>query len=133
MSTTELLNIITAAVVIASPLLTSVFTHTNMTSRTKNTIAMIVSLAIAVGYEALSGGISDWTSIAYAFPVVYGLQQAVYNTLLKTAATTIEANVGVVSKTTGSSAVQSEAVTTTAVDGSEVVLAVPVNETPAKG
>jgi hypothetical protein len=132
MDTSVLLNIITAAVVIASPLLTSVFTHTGMTSRTKNTVAMIVSLAIAVGYELFTGGISDWTNVVYAFPIVYGLQQAVYNTLLKAVATNIEANVGVVSKTTGSG-VQSEAVTTTAADGSEVVLAVPVNETPAKG
>ena len=132
MDTNALLNIVTAAVVVASPLLTSVFTHTGMTSRTKNTVAMIVSLVIAVVYEVVTGGITDWTNILYAFPVVYGLQQAVYNTLLRAVATNIEANVGVVSKTVGSG-VQAEAVTTKAADGSEVVLAVPAQETPAKG
>lgn len=131
MDTNALLNIVTAAVVVASPLLTSVFTHTGMTSRTKNTIAMFVSLIIAVAYEVVTGGISDWTNILYAFPVVYGLQQAVYNTLLKAVATNVEANVGVVSKTVGSG-VPAEAVTTKAADGSEVVLAVPATETPAK-
>lgn len=128
MDTNALLNIVTAAVVVASPLLTSVFTHTGMTSRTKNTIAMIVSLVIAVVYEVVTGGISDWTNILYAFPVVYGLQQAVYNTLLKAVATNVEANVGVTVK----SEAPSVAVTKRAEDGSEVVVAEPVAETPAK-
>lgn len=129
MDTNALLNIVTAAIVVLSPLLTSVFTHTGMTSRTKNTIAMAVSLVIAVAYEAVTGGISDWTNILYAFPVVYGLQQAVYNTLLKAIATNVEATVGVTGKDGGAV----EAVTTKAADGSEVVLAQPVEETPARG
>lgn len=132
MDTNSLLNLITAALVVASPLLTSVFTHTAMTSRTKNTVAMIVSLAIAVAYEVLTGGITDWTNIPFAFSVVYGLQQAVYNTLLRALATNVEANFGVTAKgseTVGPTDVQ----TLRAVDGSEVVLAVPVEETPAKG
>lgn len=129
MDTTALLNVVTAAVVVASPLLTSLFTHTGMSSRTKNTIAMVVSLVIAVVYEVVTGGISDWTNILYAFPVVYGLQQAVYNTLLKAAATNVEATVGV----TGKNSVPVQAVTTNAADGSEVVEAQPVEETPAKG
>lgn len=95
MDTGTLLNIVTAAVVTVSPLLTSVFTHTGMTSRTKNTVAMIVSLAIAVAYEVVTGGITDWTNVLIAFPVVYGLQQAVYNTLLRAVADHVEASVGV--------------------------------------
>jgi len=130
MDTNTLLNVVTAAVVVASPLLTSVFTHTGMTSRTKNTIAMVVSLVIAVAYEVLTGGISDWTNVMLAFPVVYGLQQAVYNTLLKAAATSVEATVGVAPKA-GAGTVQ--AVTTQATDGSEVVVAEPIEETPAMG
>lgn len=130
MDTNALMNIITAAVVVASPLLTSVFTHTGMTSRTKNTIAMAVSLVIAVAYELITGGIADWTNILYAFPIVYGLQQAVYTTLLKAVATNVEATVGVTGKELSGPV---EAVTTKAVDGSEVVLAVPLQETPAKG
>ena len=130
-SMTALLNIVTAGVVVFSPLLTSVFTNTGMTSKTKNNIAMIVSLVIAVGYLALTGGITDWTNILYAFPIVYGLQQAVYNTLLKAVATNVEANVGLVAKQ--DDGLKSEVVTVEASDGSEVVLAVPVNETPAKG
>jgi hypothetical protein len=129
MDTNALLNIVTAAVVVASPLLTSVFTQTGMTSRTKNTIAMIVSLVIAVVYEVLTGGISDWTNVLIAFPVVYGLQQAVYNTLLKALATNVEANVGITAKDNGGS----QAVTTQAADGSEVIVAAPVDETPAMG
>lgn len=94
MDTTVLLNVVTAIIVIASPLLTSLFTHSAMSSRTKNSIAMIVSLVIAVVYEVLTGGIKDWTNLAYAFPIVYGLQQAVYNTILKDLATQVEANIG---------------------------------------
>jgi hypothetical protein len=130
MDTGTLLNIVTAAVVVVSPLLTSVFTHTGMTSRTKNTIAMIVSLVIAVVYEVLTGGIADWTNILIAFPVVYGLQQAVYNTLLKALATSVEATVGVAPKADAGTV---QAVTTQAADGSEVVVAEPVEETPAMG
>jgi hypothetical protein len=128
-----LLNIVAAAVVVVSPLLTSVFTHTGMTSRTKNSIAMIVSLAIAVVYEVATGGISDWSNLLIAFPVVYGLQQAVYNTLLKAIATNVEANVGLTVKPAAADGTELEAVTTKAVDGSEVVVALPVEETPAKG
>lgn len=131
MDTNALLNIITAAVVVASPLLTSLFTHTGMTSRAKNSIAMVVSLAIAVAYEVLTGGITDWSNLLIAFPVVYGLQQAVYNTLLKALATNVEATVGVTAKDSAPGTV--EAVTTQASDGSEVVVAAPVDETPAMG
>lgn len=123
MDVSSLLNIVTAAVVVASPLLTSLFTHTGMTARTKNTIAMIVSLAIAVGYEAMTGGITDWTNVMYAFPVVYGLQQAVYNALLKAVATNVETNVGVTAKV--------EPVT--AVEAVPVAPVAPVYETPAMG
>lgn len=133
MDTNALLNIVTAVIVVASPLLTAVFTHTAMTSRTKNTIAMVVSLAIAVAYELLTGGITDWANIPVAFSVVYGLQQAVYNTLLRALATNVEANFGVAPKGSGAMAVQSTAQTVQAVDGSEVVIAAPVEETPAKG
>lgn len=101
MDTNVLLNIVAAVVVVASPLLTSLFTHTNMSSRTKNSIAMVVSLVIAVVYEVVSGGISDWTNLAYAFPIVYGLQQAVYNTILKGLATNVEASIGIAPKGSG--------------------------------
>jgi membrane-associated HD superfamily phosphohydrolase len=135
MDTTVLLNVVTALVVVASPLLTSVFTHSAMSSRTKNSIAMIVSLAIAVVYEVMTGGISDWTNLAYAFPIVYGLQQAVYNTLLKSLATNVEANIGVAPK--GSGAAVTDAVAPTAdvvTSDSAAVSAAPVSvETPAKG
>lgn len=133
MDTSTLLNTVTAAVVVASPLLTSIFTHTGMTSRTKNTVAMIVSLVIAVVYEVVTGGISDWTNVLYAFPVVYGLQQAVYNTLLRAAATNVEANYGLAPKGAVLAAGGATAETTKAADGSEVVIAAPLNETPAKG
>lgn len=129
MDTNALLNIVTAAIVVASPVLTSIFTNTGMSSRTKNTIAMAVSLVIAVVYEVVTGGITDWTNVMYAFPVVYGLQQAVYNTVLKAVATNVEATVGI----TGKNSVPVQAVTTQAADGSEVVEAQPVEETPAKG
>jgi hypothetical protein len=123
MDTNLLLNIVTAIIVIGSPLLTSIFTHSAMSSRTKNSVAMVVSLAIAVVYEVFTGGISDWTNLAYAFPIVYGLQQAVYNTILKSLATTVEATIGVAPKGSG------------AVTGAPVAPEVPValEETPAKG
>jgi hypothetical protein len=123
MDTNTLLNIVTAAVVAASPLLTAVFTHAAMTSRTKNTVAMIVSLAIAVAYEVFTGGVSDWANVAYAFPVVYGLQQAVYNTLLRAVATNVEANFGVMPKT----------ITPQAAVAPEAAPAVAMVETPARG
>jgi ABC-type bacteriocin/lantibiotic exporter with double-glycine peptidase domain len=127
MDTNVLLNAVTAVIVVASPLLTSLFTHTVMSSRTKNTIAMIVSLVIAVVYEVVTGGIHDWSNLAFAFPIVYGLQQAVYNTILKDLATTVEAKVGVVSK--GSVAAPETPVADVPAPEAPVAL----EETPAKG
>lgn len=129
MDTNVLLNVVTAIVVIASPLLTSLFTHTAMSSRTKNTIAMVVSLAIAVVYEVLTGGITDWANLAYAFPIVYGLQQAVYNTILKSWATRVEATVGVAPKGSGAAAVDVVPSAAPAVSAE----AAPILETPAMG
>ena len=141
MDTNVLLNVVTAIIVIASPLLTSLFTHSAMSSRTKNAIAMVVSLAIAVVYEVLTGGISDWTNLAYAFPIVYGLQQAVYNTILKSLATTVEATIGVAPKGSGAAVTDVPTAPADVVPAAPVVAPVPdvpaapvaVVETPAKG
>jgi hypothetical protein len=100
-----------------------------MSSRTKNTVAMIVSLAIALAYEVITGGVSDWTNLAYAFPIVYGLQQAVYNTILKDLANTVEKNIGIAPK--GSAAVT--AAPAPAADVPAPVAPVALEETPAKG
>lgn len=140
MDTTILLNVVTAVIVVTSPLLTSLFTHSAMSSRTKNSIAMVVSLAIAVAYEVFTGGIHDWTNLAYAFPIVYGLQQAVYNTILKDLATTVEANIGLAPKGSGAAVTDAPAAPVApaadvVTSDSPTVSAAPValNETPAKG
>lgn len=79
---------------IVSPLIAALFTKVTMTSRTKNLVALGVSVVIAVGWVLLNGGFNG-VDIALALGSVYGLQQLIYNQILKDTAKEIEANYGV--------------------------------------
>lgn len=79
---------------VVSPLISAWFTKQTMSSTTKNLIALGVSIVIAVGWVVLNGGFSAG-EVAVAMATVYGVQQLVYNQLLKDTAKTIEAHNGV--------------------------------------
>lgn len=74
--------LIIAAVTIASPILTSVFTQVNWSSNAKRGVAFGVSAVIALVYLITSGGITNFADIAVTIPAVYGLQQITYQLLM---------------------------------------------------
>lgn len=87
--------VITLIFTVLSPLITAWFTKVSMTPRVKNLIAVGISLVIAVGYVALSGGFTGVEDIMVPLGVVYGLQQVVYNQFLRGPAAKVEADHGV--------------------------------------
>lgn len=87
-------TIITLLLTVISPLIAAWFTKRSMTSRTKNLIALGVSVVIAVGWVIFSGGF-DGGEFSVAVATVYGLQQLVYNQLLKETAKEVEAHQGI--------------------------------------
>lgn len=86
-------TVITLVLTVVSPLIAAWFTKQSMTSRTKNLVALGVSVVIAGGWVALNGGFSAG-EVTVALASVYGLQQLVYNQLLKDTAKEVEAHVG---------------------------------------
>jgi hypothetical protein len=74
-----------------SPYVNAYIQKVTWSSQTKNLIALTVSAVIALGYLFLTGGIGDWSQISIWVPAVYGLQQAVYNFILKNSASKFEA------------------------------------------
>lgn len=85
---------LTLVLTLVSPLIAAWFTKSTMTSRTKNLVALFVSVVIAGGWVFFNGGF-EGVDIALALGAVYGLQQLVYNQLLKDVAKDIEANNGI--------------------------------------
>lgn len=136
MISTTLPTVITAIVAIVSPMLTAVFTKSDMNPITKNNIALLVSFGIAGGYVIDTTGLAnmtDLTHVAGLLPVVYAIQQAVYHILPNGAVAAVEAKVGFVTKASaagagaGAGAANSEAATV------EPKSAEVVPDTPAKG
>lgn len=84
---------------IVSPLISAYFTKVTMSSKTKNIIALGVSVVIAVGWVLLNGGFNG-VDIVLALGSVYGIQQLVYNQLLKDTAKDIEADHGITASDT---------------------------------
>lgn len=98
MDQTILPSVILSVIAVLSPLLTAFFTKASMSSRAKNYISIAVSVVIAVAYALVEHTVTNWSSvgnIVAALPVVYGIQQAAYNLLLKDLAAKVQANVGV--------------------------------------
>lgn len=120
--------IITAFLAVVSPIVVSVGTTTNMSSRTKNWVALGVSFVIALVYMFLTGGFNDPGNLVITLGVVFAIQQVVYRQLLVDLATKLEANVGMKSKVDDT---PREPVAAKAPDGSEVVMAVPTGEVDA--
>ena len=74
--------LIIAAVTIASPILTSVFTQVNWSSTAKRGVAFGVSAVIDLVYLITSGNITNLADIAVTIPAVFGLQQIAYQLLM---------------------------------------------------
>jgi hypothetical protein len=99
MMDTTLPTVIAAVLTFVSPLLTSLFTHVQMSSAAKNNVAVAVSFVIAAGYVVATGGAKvDLANLAELLPVlgtVYTLQQLVFGNLLRGLSDKIEAKAGV--------------------------------------
>lgn len=85
--------VILALITIISPLFVAVATRYSWSSKTKNAVAAIVALVIALGYLVMTGGITDWTNVVTIIPAVYGLQQLVYTQFLKEASAHVQITV----------------------------------------
>lgn len=120
------------ALTLFSPLITAVFTRPSMSPKVKSVLAIVIAFLIAAGWVVMNGGVTKWQDIFVAAPVVYGLEQAVYNHLFGKWANTVEAKVGVTDKgehLAAEAAPKAEDSGATAAAPVEPVL----EETPAKG
>lgn len=82
--------VLTIIITFFSPFVVALINRVHWNTETKNLIAIAVSAAIAVVYFIMTGGV-DWGNLAIAIPAVYGLQQALYNFILHTFTSKIEA------------------------------------------
>lgn len=82
---------ITATLAIFSPFVNAYINKVDWSPQTKTVVAMAVSLVIAILYLAFSGMIGDWSQLAVVAPMVYSLQQLIYQFFLKNIATKFEA------------------------------------------
>jgi hypothetical protein len=87
----EIPFILTIVFTFLSPFVNAYITRVTWSSETKNLVAIAVSALIAVGYLLMTGGIADWSQLGVVIPAVYGLQQAIYQFILKVPATKFEA------------------------------------------
>lgn len=87
----EIPFIITIVITFFSPFVNAYINKVTWSPETKNLVAIAVSALIAVGYLLMTGGIADWSQLGVVIPAVYGLQQVVYNFILKVPATQFEA------------------------------------------
>lgn len=116
---------IVALLTLVSPIITAFFTKSSMSSQAKNWIAVGISALIALVYVFMQGGFNQLQGpeeYLAALGIAYGIGQLVYNAVLKKPATLVEAKYGVTAKEAPE---DTTVVTTKAVDGSEVVVAVP--------
>lgn len=90
--------LIVTVLTLLSPLISAFFTKLSMSPKTKNLIALGISLVIAVIYVILTGGFADVTGVedvAVPLGIVYGLQQVVYNQFMRKHVAKVEAKRGV--------------------------------------
>lgn len=85
--------VVLAIITVISPLFVAVATRYSWSSKTKNSVAALVALIIALGYLVMTGGITDWSNVVTIIPAVYGLQQLVYQQFLKEVSSTVEISV----------------------------------------
>lgn len=86
----ELPIILTIVFTLLSPFVTAFFNRVQWSSETKNLVAIAVSVAIAIIYVLMTGGIADWSQLAVVAPVIYSLQQVIYQFFVKGVAKKIE-------------------------------------------
>lgn len=143
----ELPIVLTIVLTFISPFISAYVQNVTWSAQTKNLLALIVSLVIAVVYLIVSGTIGDWSQLAIVVPMVYTLQQLVYQFLVKNIATKFEAitNFGSLIVTPSAEAGRVDITTdaTIKATGDKISVDAPVqisdppevlfNETPAKG
>lgn len=86
----ELPIVIVVLLTMASPFINAAIQRVTWTAQTKSLVALAVSAVIAILYLILTGGIADWSQLAVVAPMVYTLQQLIYQFLVKNIATKFE-------------------------------------------
>lgn len=84
-------EILLAVITVLSTGVAAIANQSKWTSKTKNMVAFVISVIIAVGYLILTGQLTDLTDLPTAILAVYGLQQLVYKQFLQELAKRIEA------------------------------------------
>lgn len=87
----ELALPLTLVLTFFSPFLSAYIQKVDWSPKTKTLLAMALSLIIAVLYLSMTNGIADWTQLAVVVPAIFGVQQAVFQFLLRNIATKFEA------------------------------------------
>lgn len=85
-----LAGVIAAIFAVVSPLAIAWKKSPHWSTALKTGVPIVVSLAIAIGYLAYTGGFTDGVDIFTAILSVYGIQQLVYTTILKNMAEKLE-------------------------------------------
>lgn len=75
--------VIAAFFAVASPVMIAWKKSPNWSTALKTGVPIVVSLAIAIGYLAYTGGFDSGVDILTTILTVYGIQQLVYSTILK--------------------------------------------------
>lgn len=82
--------VITAVFTVVSPLAIAWKKSPHWSTALKTGVPIAVSVIIAVGFLAYTGGFNDGADIFTAILTVYGVQQLVYSTILKNMAEKLE-------------------------------------------
>lgn len=85
-----LAGVIAACFAVVSPLAIAWKKSPHWSTALKTGVPILVSLVIAIGYLAYTGGIASGTDIFTTILTVYGIQQLVYTTILKNMAEKLE-------------------------------------------
>lgn len=136
-------TVLVTAAAIVSPYLIAIFVRCNMSPKTKQVIAAVVSVVLALGYTVLKGEVNDWKTFWTAAPAIYATSQLMYTLFMKKAAEKIEANVGLTVKNADSKPDKDVVITRDEADlpeddedevtADQLIIVKPEDETPAKG
>ena len=84
-------ELVLAAITVLSTLVAAIANQSSWAPKTKNMVAFVISILLAVGYLAFTGGLNDLSDLPGTIFAVYGLQQLIYKQFLQELAKKIEA------------------------------------------
>lgn len=84
-------ELLLAAITVISPIFTAIANQSKWSPKTKNMVAFVVSIILAVIYLAFTGGLTDLNDLPGTVLAVYGLQQLVYKQFMQELAKKVEA------------------------------------------